>query len=68
MREGAMKAVVRDLLGTETMGKMPELRRLTMAPFAMTRQTLPVLLDGCVSADDFPVGIAKCADWEGVRL
>jgi hypothetical protein len=49
----------------ERMGKMPELPRVTMAPFAQTRQTLPVLLDRRGPTDDSQVEIAERAIREG---
>lgn len=48
-------AVVPYRRSPETLGKMPELRHMPRAPFAQTRQTLPVLLDRPNRLDDFDV-------------
>jgi hypothetical protein len=49
-------------INAETLGKMPELRRMTVAPFPETRQTLLVLLDRLLRVDDFHVEVTECAD------
>ena len=53
--ERATPAIVPNRLSTETLGKMPELRRMPTVPFGRTRQTLPVLLDSPGRPDDSPI-------------
>ena len=62
VQERTTPAIVPNRLGTETLGKMPVLRRMPTAPFRQTRQTLPVLLDSSSRVDDFQAETTECAN------